>query len=304
MEEFILQVKNLSYSYPNRKDITLDNISFCVKKGEKVAFIGPNGAGKTTLFLHLNGIIKSEINKILINNKDINAMVLKERVCKIAILFSDPETQLIMPTVYDDIAFGPTNLNLSKEEVDNRVENILSLMNLNTLKNRVPQHLSTGQKKKVAFASILSLNPEILVLDEPTANLDPKSKNEIIDLINLLNKRGTTIITSTHDLGILSEISNTVYILNKKIIAFGTPLEILKKNELLLKNNLETPDIYQLFSLFQQMDFVVDKLPLNLKDALLEILKKITKQVDGVIKLHYNNSIISLIYNLLSKKNK
>ena len=240
----ILKVNNLSYFYPNRKEITLKNINLNIKKGDKVTFIGPNGAGKTTLFMHLVGLLKSKKeNTIIIDDKDINKMNQNEKVSKIAILFSDPDTQLIMPTVYDDIAFGPINLNYTDEEIKLKVENIIDLMKLNNIKNRVSQHLSFGQKKKVALASILSLDPDIIILDEPTANLDPKSKKDIINIINFLNKKGKTIISSTHDMSILSEISNIVYIINKEIISYGTPYEILKEKNLLEKHNLETPDI-------------------------------------------------------------
>lgn len=177
-------------------------------------------------------------------------------------------------------------------------------MNLNDIKNRVSQHLSFGQKKKVALASILSLDPDIIILDEPTANLDPKSKRDIINLINLLNKKGKTIISSTHDMSILSEISNIVYIINKEIISYGTPHKILIEDYLLEKNNLETPDISQFLKILQKMNLNIEEIPLNLKEAILQLIRNINlSKNNGYIKLNYNDELKSLLKNYFSKEN-
>lgn len=158
-----------------------------------------------------------------------------------------------------------------------------------------------GQKKKVSLASVMSLKSKILILDEPTANLDPKSKDEIITLINKLNKEGITIITATHDLSLLSKIADRVYVLNKKIIAKGQPREIFKNNSLLLENNLDAPDIYKLFIILEKMNFLIDKIPLNIQEACIELLKNI-KYKFGEIRLYYNKNIINYIKNLFNNK--
>jgi len=176
IEEFdkpILSVQNLTYYYPRNK-LALEDVSLDIYPGEKVAVVGPNGAGKTTLFLHMNSTIKSN-GHIFIDGKDISDMNASSRVKEVGIMFADPDNQLFMPTVFDDVAFGPLNLGLSKEEVEKRVEEAMEMTGVTDLRNRVPHHLSLGQKKKVVLASIISMKPRILILDEPTANLTRKA---------------------------------------------------------------------------------------------------------------------------------
>lgn len=264
--------------------MALEDVSFDIYPGEKVAVVGPNGAGKTTLFLHMNSTIKSK-GHVFIDGKDIADMNPTERVKEVGIMFADPDNQLFMPTVFDDIAFGPLNLGLSKDEVEKRVEEAMEMTGIAELKSRVPHHLSLGQKKKVVLASIISMKPKILVLDEPTANLDPKSKRDVLDIVNRLNAEGMTIVISTHDVNLLSELADKVFVLNKRIIETGSPRDIFLNEGLLEENNLEASDIFKFFRLLSHIGFDCEELPLCFDDAVDEILQQI-ENGGGHIHLH------------------
>ncbi|MCC2508859.1 energy-coupling factor ABC transporter ATP-binding protein [Methanimicrococcus blatticola] len=279
----VLSVKNLTYHYPKNK-LALDDVSFDIYSGEKVAVVGPNGAGKTTLFLHMNSTIKSK-GHIFINGKDVADMNPTERVKEVGIMFADPDNQLFMPTVFDDVAFGPLNLGLSKEEVEQRVEEAIEMTGIADLKTRVPHHLSLGQKKKVVLASIISMKPKVLILDEPTANLDPKSKRDVLEIVNKLNADGMTIIISTHDVNLLSELADKVFVLNKRIIETGTPRDIFSNPGLLEENNLEASDIFKFFQLLSSIGFDCEELPLSFDEAVEEILTQM-EESGGHIHLH------------------
>lgn len=268
-----LKIVNLEHKYD--KELALCDISIEIEKGEKIAIIGPNGAGKTTLFLHMNGTFKSKKNTIFINGKDITEMNIKERIRNVGVVFADPDDQLFMPSVYDDIAFGPNNLGLKNEEVEERVKDAVEMMGIKDLIDKVPHHLSMGQKKKVALASVLSLRPKILILDEPTANLDPKSKKDIMNIIKRLNDKGITTIISTHDINLLPNLADKIYLLNKRILKVGTPEEVFEEEDLLNKNNLEAPEIYKLFKEIKKLNLGIEyeKIPVTFDEA-IEIVKK------------------------------
>ena len=282
----ILSVRNLTYQYPKNK-LALDDVSFDIYPGEKIAVVGPNGAGKTTLFLHMNSTIKSK-GKIFIDGIDVSEMNAARRVKEVGIMFADPDNQLFMPTVFDDIAFGPLNIGLSKDEVEKRVEEAMEMTGVTDLKNSVPHHLSLGQKKKVVLASIISMKPKILILDEPTANLDPKSKRDVADIVNRLNADGMTVVISTHDVNLLSEMADKIYVLNKKIIESGTPREIFSNVKVLEENNLEASDIFKFFKLLSSIGFDCGELPLSFDEAVDEIFKQM-EESDGHIHLHTHN---------------
>lgn len=284
----VLSVKNLTYAYPKNK-IALEDISLDIYPGEKVAVVGPNGAGKTTLFLHMNSTIKSK-GHIFINGKDVADMNPSQRVKEVGIMFADPDNQLFMPTVFDDVAFGPLNLGLTPEEVKQRVEEAMEMTGITDLKMNVPHHLSLGQKKKVVLASVISMRPKVIILDEPTANLDPKSKRDVLEIVNKLNAEGMTIIISTHDVNLLSELADKVYVLNKKIIETGTPREIFSNPSLLEENNLEASDIFKFFQLLTTIGFDCDDLPLSFDEAVNEIYRQI-KEGGGHIHLHTHKHV-------------
>lgn len=245
MDNIIFELKDVNFSYLGKYS-ALRSIDMSIGQGEKITVIGANGSGKSTL-LHMldglifpdNGIIKAfgrELNENDFNDEDFSRNFRK----KVGLVFQNPDVQLFCPTVKEDIAFGPLQLGVEKKEIEKRLEGVLSILEIKHLLDRSPHQLSVGEKRKVAIASTLMINPDILILDEPTAGLDPLTTRHIIDLLIQANEAGKTIITSTHDLHIVEEISDIVYVFSqdKRIIKFGHPDIILKDTELLQANNL------------------------------------------------------------------
>jgi len=275
-----IEITNLNHQYSDGT-ISLEDVSVSVDEGEMVAVIGQNGAGKTTLFLHLNGSIKSSDNNVLIFGEDIGTMSAEERICRVGVVFQDPDDQLFMPTVYDDVAFGPTNMGLSKEEIDRRVKEALETVGLSGFEDRVPHHMSYGQKKRAALAAVLSMKPKILIFDEPTANLDPKSRSLFIRLINDLNKNnGITTIVAMHDVNAVPSVAERVIVLNGKVVADGTPQEIFSDINLLEENYLEVPEICKMFCILGCYGCRCDTVPLTMEEAALA-LDKMTGENGG-----------------------
>jgi cobalt/nickel transport system ATP-binding protein len=233
-----ITVKNLSYKYHNGQQ-ALNNISFEVYAGENVALVGPNGAGKTTLLLHLNGLIQNNNGCITIDGAVLNKKNIYDLRKKIGIVFQDPDDQLFMSTVFDDVAFGPLNMSLSKDEVKQRVRMALHKMDVDDFENRCPHHLSFGEKKKVSIATILSMTPDIFLLDEPTANLDPAGRRNMINTLRSLN---STKIIASHDIEMLLELCDKAILMNAgKIVVVGETTKILTDEKLLKSNGLEAP---------------------------------------------------------------
>ncbi len=233
----LIEIKDLSYAYPDG-NIALENVSLEVEEGDCIGLIGPNGAGKSTLLLHLNGILRSN-NQIQVDGLEINSETLPKIREKVALVFQDPEYQLFMPTVYEDIAFGPINLGWSKDKVNWQVDLALQEVDMLSAKHRSSHHLSFGEKKRIALATVLSMRPQILVLDEPSSNLDPKHRWEMIDLFKNLN---ITKIIATHDLEMVSTLCNKVALLNRgRLKAFGPTQEILGNKDLLISYDLAKP---------------------------------------------------------------
>lgn len=245
MSDLIFELKDVWFSYL-RKFPALCGIDINIIRGEKITIIGANGSGKSTLLHMLDGLIfpdkgamrafGGEIKENVFNDENFSRNFRK----KVGLVFQNPDIQLFCPTVREDIMFGPLQLGMEKEKIEKRFEELAEDLNIKGLLDRSPHQLSIGEKRKVAIASTLAVDPEILILDEPTAGLDPLTTRHIIDLLMQANKSGKTIITSTHDLHIVEEISDTVYIFNqdKKIVRHGPPESILKDTELLQANNL------------------------------------------------------------------
>ena len=232
-----IEVRNLSFSYPDGTE-ALRNISLVIGRGEKVAIVGPNGSGKSTLLLHLNGILRGK-GEVRILGKAINKANLKEVRREVGLVFQEPDDQLFSPTVFDDVAFGPLNQDLSAEEVRTRVKEALQEVGLPGYENRSSHHLSYGEKKRVSIATVLSYNPEILALDEPTSNTDPKNRRR---LINLLKGLAKTIVIATHDLDLVLDVCPRCLIINQgEIRANGKTEELLTNPHLLESNDLELP---------------------------------------------------------------
>lgn len=233
----VISIRDLGFSYPDGH-IALKDISLSIKTGEKIALVGPNGAGKSTLMLHLNGILKGEgeleIGLLPLNKE--NLPVIRSLV---GLVFQNPDDQLFSPTVFEDVAFGPLHMGLAEEEVIARVEEALALVDMRGFDDRLSHHLSTGQKKRIAIATVLSMRPQILVLDEPSAGLDPRARR---GLINLLRDLPLTMLISTHDLRMAKELFPRVIIMDEgEIVADGKTSILLKDEALLEKHGLEKP---------------------------------------------------------------
>ena len=236
-----LLIEELAFAYPDGNQ-ALFGVNLKINKGERVALLGPNGAGKTTLVMHLNGILSTLHGKVFVAGKLVDSKDkegLKQIRSKVGIVFQDPDDQLFMPTVGQDVAFGPYNMGLRDAELDEVVTQALSMVGMLEYKDRPPHHLSFGQRRRVAVATVLAMKPEILVLDEPSSNLDPASRRELAEILRSLD---ITIIMVTHDIPYANELCERSLILSGGIIAAdGKTKDILKNEELLKKHRLELP---------------------------------------------------------------
>jgi cobalt transport protein ATP-binding subunit len=216
--------------------------------------IGSNGAGKSTLFKHLNGIFQPSSGSVLVRGEPITKENRKEIRKFIGLVFQNPDDQIFSPTVEQDIAFGPTNLGLDEETISHRVHEALRVVGIEYLASRVPHHLSGGEKKRVAIAGVIAMEPEVLVLDEPTAGLDPKGVADLNEFINSLSsKYGMTVIFSTHDVALVPEVADFIYVMDKgRIIAAGTVEEIFLQPDMLKSVRLDVPVLPRLLRSLQE----------------------------------------------------
>ena len=261
----ILEVKNLKYNYEKYEKSSknvLDDISFSIDKKDFVAIIGKSGSGKSTLISHLNGLYKATCGDILYNGesiykKDYNLTGLR---FKIGVVFQYPEYQLFSETVLEDVAFGAIKKGLSKEEAYKKSEEVLKIFEIEHLKNESPFSLSGGEKRKVAFAGIFVMEPEIIIFDEPDAGLDTTSKTNFYNLIKMLNEeKGTTIIFITHNLDDVIEYANKVIVLNEgKLLKVGKPYEILSNEEIMNKASLDMPYAIDIYNTMEAKGYNLD----------------------------------------------
>lgn len=276
----MLEVQNLKYSYNNDYQ-ALKGVSLKIDKGDMVALLGKNGAGKSTLFLHLNGIYEPDEGKVFIDGEELKydkKSLLKFRQ-KVGIVFQNPDDQIFAPTVEEDVAFGPLNLGLPMEEVQDRVEEALARVGMSGTEKIAPHHLSGGQKKRVAIAGILAMKPEIMVLDEPTAGLDPQGVENLVTLLKELNDEGITIVISTHEVDLVPDYANKIFVLvDGELIAEGTPKEIFAQPEVLEKANLKIPIVTELFQQLESEGFDMENdYPLTIEEAKDKFLNLINK---------------------------
>ncbi len=235
--EPVLSVENLNFSYPDGH-VALKEISLELYSGEKSALVGANGAGKSTLMLHLNGILNGQghIQVAGLPVVKANLPVIRARV---GIVFQNPDDQLFSPTVFEDVAFGPLYMGFSEEEVRERVARALEMVKMEAYANRLSHHLSMGEKKRIAIATVLSMDPEILILDEPSAGLDPRARRS---LIHLLRELPLTMLVSTHDMLMVGELFQRMIIMDEGHIVADGPTELLLDDEALLEaHGLERP---------------------------------------------------------------
>ncbi len=233
----LIEIKGLSYTYPDGTK-ALDSVGLNIFEGDSTGIIGPNGSGKSTLLLHLNGILRGG-GQVKVLDMEAEEQSLNFIRSKIGLVFQNPDDQLFMPTVFDDVAFGPINMGLSGAEVEVAVKRALAQVDMSGAIKRSSHHLSLGEKRRVSIATVLSMNPEMLVLDEPTSNLDPKHRRELIELLGRLN---LTKAIATHDLSMVMETCSKVVVIDQgKIVAAGDTFDILKDRDLLEEHDLEMP---------------------------------------------------------------
>ena len=275
MNEVHLSTKNLSYTYPDGTH-ALKNINMEIYKGQKVAIMGPNGAGKSTLFSHFNGLTEPTSGHVEIDGKAIkyDKDTLLEVRQKVGIVFQDPNDQLFAPTVKEDVAFGPMNLGLDYEEVEKRVSEALTMVGMEQYMDKTPHHLSGGQQKRVAIAGIIAMRPEIMILDEPTAGLDPEGVEKVLDILDNLNKEGMSIVISSHDIEMVNEFAEKIFVLNNgEILESGDKHEIFSNKELLKKAHLKAPITTEILYTLKKKGYNVDTTKISIDEVVEEIIK-------------------------------
>lgn len=234
----MLDLRGVAYAYPDGHQ-ALFGVDLHVHPGERVALLGPNGAGKTTLVLHLNGILAAGAGSVTVSGLPVRKENLLEIRRRVGVVFQDPDDQLFMPSVRDDVAFGPANLGLAPEVIEARVESALRAVGMLDFAARPPHHLSFGQRRRVAVATVLAMEPEILVLDEPSSNLDPASRRELAEILDGLD---VTVLMVTHDLPYALQLCERAVILSDgRIVADGPTAAILTDAELMARHRLELP---------------------------------------------------------------
>ena len=239
--EPMIQITDLSYAYPDGRR-ALDGVSVAVSPGEKVAIVGPNGAGKSTLLLHLNGTLRADgKGRVEVAGLEVTARTVRAVRAKVGLVFQDPDDQLFSTTVFEDVAFGPLHLDCPEDEVRERVRRALSAVGMAGHEGQMPHHLSLGERKRIAIATVLAMDPEILVLDEPSSGLDPRARRS---LIALLRDMPQTTLVATHDMRLVWDLCPRTVILDRgQVAADGPTIDLLLDEATMERHGLETPAV-------------------------------------------------------------
>lgn len=272
-----IEVKDLTYAYPDGTP-ALQGVSFGVEQGEVTGILGSNGAGKSTLFLNLNGVLTPQDGQVLLDGEPVSyaRRSLPELRRRVGLVFQDPDDQLFSADVYRDISFGAVNLGLPETEIRRRVEDAMARTGVSALRDKPTHALSYGQKKRVAIAGVLVMEPSVMILDEPTAGLDPQGVSDIMTLLRDIRKSlGVTIILATHDMDIVPLYCDRVYLLSGgRMVTHGTPEEVFRRPELLRENHLRLPRIAHLMEILRDRDGVdVNRGAATISAARQEILR-------------------------------
>src|SRR4030065_471436 len=274
----LFRLENLSHKYSDGT-LALNEVSLSFDKGDRIALLGTNGSVKTTLLYHLNGVLKPTSGKIYYEDKPLqyDSKSLLELRKRVGFVFQDPNDQLFAPTVKQDVAFGPLNLGQPPEQVKKIVDEALRTVGMAEFSEKPPHFLSLGQKKRVALAGVLAMQPEVIIMDEPTSNLDPRATSEILHLLLQLNREaGITLLLSTHDVDMVPLFGNKLYILNKgELVSAGSTQELFSNTEMIRSVNLRSPRITHLFEVLKKENNlpIGPELPLTIREARKAILR-------------------------------
>jgi cobalt/nickel transport system ATP-binding protein len=281
----LFKLENLSHRYSDGT-LALNEVSLNLNRGERIALLGTNGSGKTTLLNHFNGILKPTSGNIYFEDRPLtyDAKSLLNLRKRVGFVFQDPNDQLFASTVKQDVAFGPLNLGYTPEHVKQLVDDALDTVGMTEFADKPPHFLSGGQKKRVALAGVLAMQPDVLIMDEPTSSLDPMATSSILHLLLRLNKEnGITLLLATHDVDIVPLFANRLCILDKgRVVSEGSPKETFSNTELIRNVSLRSPRIAHLFEVLKKEDNlpIQDELPLTISEARKEILRLIGKAVE------------------------
>ena len=279
--------KDLNYTYGQGSPFetkALNSVSLEINDGEFVGLIGHTGSGKSTLIQHLNGLLHPTSGQVFVDGVDISekGMNLKEIRRRVGLVFQYPEHQLFEETVYKDVVFGPKNIGIGSSEIDKTVKWAISEVGLDydEVKDKSPFELSGGQRRRVAIAGVLSMRPEVMILDEPTAGLDPKGRDEILSEVNKLNKQeGITVILVSHSMEDVAKLADKLIVMNKgEIVMTGTPREVFENPKLLLSIGLGVPQVTLLFERLRERGWDVRSDILTVEEARDDILKRVGKR--------------------------
>lgn len=274
----LIEAKDIQYTYPDGSK-ALQGISIAVEKGEFIGLLASNGSGKTTLLRCINGLIKPQSGDVKIEGESISKLPQKTVFQKIGMVFQNPNDQLFASTVAEDVAFGPSNMGLPKNEIKMRVEEALKAVGMEDLGKKSIHNLSFGQQKRVCIAGALAMHPEVLLLDEPTSGLDPMGEHKIMELLQRLNQeRELTIVMATHMVDMVPLFIDRIYILSKgKMLREGTPEKVFSDPDMIRDAKLRLPMIAELIELMRREDGIhFDRTPLTIGEARRELVKMIT----------------------------
>lgn len=265
MNDVILQTEKLYYRYPTRSSYALEDVNLTIQKGEFIAIIGQNGSGKTTLIKHFNGLLKPTSGKVIVSGKETTGVPTSELARSVGYVFQNPDHQIFAELVRDEVRFGPKNLGFSEERIEQAAERVMAEMNLAGLEDDMPFQLSRGQRQRLAVASVLAMEPEILIIDEPTTGQDWKESMALMNLVKQLNDNEHTCILTTHNMNLVSLFAKRVVVMrDAKICMDGPTQEVFKDLDELACSNIKPPEVYRLANAVLQ-DFNPDR-PITPKD--------------------------------------
>jgi len=277
VSDSIIKVRDVQFSYPAGV-AAIKGVSLEIQRGERVAILGPNGSGKSTLILLIAGLLSPQNGEITVFDEKTTSKTFQKLRSRIGVVFQDPDDQLFTQSVIEDIEYGPKNLRLPEEDIKRRSSHVLAKMGIDHLKDRPPHRLSFGEKKKVSLATALVLEPELLMFDEPTSNLDLVSRRGLIDTLNELNRAGTTTVISTHDVEALPELADRVIVINHGTMFGEGEIHMILQNSKLLKSaGLESPAIVRLFTELKSKG-LVETVPITINDAQKDLTKILSKR--------------------------